>query len=198
MSSKWMIIGISGVTCGGKTTLTQRLAQHFTDCVTMDQDQYFRLEEDPNHEWVDVSPGVRHQNWESMASMDWQAMTNAINDIIAKEPPKSSDYPALLIVDGFLIFNYKPISDVFYKKFFITIDKDECLRRRTERAYLPPDPNGYFESWVWPMYLKNRHLMNDCQNDVPIEYLDGSLDKDIIFETVLENINQLLSQQTKL
>lgn len=31
------------------------------------------------------------------------------------------------------------------------------------RVYKPPDPPGYFDGHVWPMYLKNRREMEDVQ-----------------------------------
>lgn len=31
------------------------------------------------------------------------------------------------------------------------------------RVYTPPDPPGYFDGHVWPMYLKNRCEMEDVE-----------------------------------
>ncbi|CAG2163715.1 unnamed protein product [Oppiella nova] len=155
------------VTCGGKSTLADRLQQQFEHCVIISQDQFFRADDDPNHEWIDVSPTIRHQNWESMASMDWEAFARAIDVVLSKEPPNHS---ALLIIEGHMIYNYKPICDLCDKKFFITLEKDECFARRDGRTYLPPDPIGYFDAWVWPLYLQNMEHMKSIQNDIPIDY----------------------------
>lgn len=43
----------------------------------------------------------------------------------------------------------------FWLFFFIIID--------SLRAYTPPDPPGYFDGHVWPMYLKNRREMEDAE-----------------------------------
>lgn len=32
----------------------------------------------------------------------------------------------------------------------------------SSRVYTPPDPPGYFDGHVWPMYLKNRNEMEDA------------------------------------
>lgn len=29
------------------------------------------------------------------------------------------------------------------------------LERRLKRNYIPADPPGYYDQYVWPMYLKN-------------------------------------------
>ncbi|CAG2117607.1 unnamed protein product, partial [Medioppia subpectinata] len=136
------------VTCGGKTTLAERLKQHYEECVILSQDQFYRLDDDPNHEWLDVSPTIRHQNWESMASMDWKLFNKAIDLVLTKEPPKHSP---ILILEGHLILNNKQMSDLCDKKFFLTLDKNSCVCRRNARTYLPPDPIGYFEVCVWPI-----------------------------------------------
>lgn len=34
------------------------------------------------------------------------------------------------------------------------------------RVYTPPDPPGYFDGHVWPMYLKNRREMEDVETGI--------------------------------
>lgn len=34
------------------------------------------------------------------------------------------------------------------------------------RVYSPPDPPGYFDAHVWPMYLKNRDEMEAMVSDI--------------------------------
>lgn len=34
------------------------------------------------------------------------------------------------------------------------------------RVYSPPDPPGYFDGHVWPMYLKNRQEMENMMSDI--------------------------------
>lgn len=36
------------------------------------------------------------------------------------------------------------------------------------RTYNPPDPCGYFDGHVWPMYLKNRNEMEDTVSDLGV------------------------------
>lgn len=36
----------------------------------------------------------------------------------------------------------------------------------SSRVYTPPDPPGYFDGHVWPMYLKNRQEMEDMVSGI--------------------------------
>lgn len=80
MTETWLIIGISGVTCGGKTTLADSLLEHFKSAVGREiktgvelrrveiikQDNYFLPVEDSRHVLVE---SLNHFNWEILSSM---------------------------------------------------------------------------------------------------------------------------------
>lgn len=89
---QWLIIGISGVTCSGKTTLADSLYNHFKErkgqeikagielnhVELLNQDAYFRDVEDPNHQKVEK---LNHLNWEIIESID---MNKMIRDIMER------------------------------------------------------------------------------------------------------------------
>ncbi|RWR98907.1 nicotinamide riboside kinase 1-like protein, partial [Dinothrombium tinctorium] len=144
---KTKIIGISGVTCGGKTYLSEALKRSFVGSVIVNQDDYFREEDDPCHEWIDVSPVRKHQNWETLSSIDWSAFSTKISDILNGDHIHET---GLILIEGHIIFNYDKFPFSFDRKYFVTLNKDECWQRRNVREYIPKDPDGYFDVCVWP------------------------------------------------
>lgn len=61
---------------------------------------------------------------------------------------------SLVAVEGITIFNHPRTQKLFRRKFFLTLDYQTCSSRRVRRKYDPPDVPGYFETVVWPEYVK--------------------------------------------
>ncbi|XP_034411755.1 nicotinamide riboside kinase 2-like isoform X2 [Cyclopterus lumpus] len=172
------IIGIGGVTNGGKTTLTNRLVKTIPNCCVVHQDDFFKKPDQ-----IEVGEDGFRQ-WDVISAMDMEAMVNTVKGW-QENPVKfarshgvslspeveisdSEEGIHILIVEGFLIYNYNT------------------------RTYTLPDPPGLFDGHVWPMYLKHRKEMeNNCDR---IKYLDGMDIKEGIYNKVYESVqNSLLN-----
>lgn len=95
-TEQWLVIGISGITCGGKTTLANRLYKYFNDNAgqeikagielrrveLLNQDNFFRQVDDPNHVRIEK---LNHLNWEIIESMDMERMSNEIMKILGDD-----------------------------------------------------------------------------------------------------------------
>ncbi|XP_046404599.1 nicotinamide riboside kinase 2 [Ischnura elegans] len=177
---QWLVIGISGVTNGGKTSLTFRLKdlliQHFQSVkqnvkvLTLSQDDYFLKPDDPRHVLL---PSLGHFNWDIISSVDFSALHETILKITGGSPEqKERQFPlvesrkdpikttnpltGILLVEGFLILNYQPTSSLCHLKYYMLLSRAVCTSRRVQRSYDPPDVPGYFEECVWPEHVKYR------------------------------------------
>ncbi|GJQ84207.1 Nrk1 [Trypoxylus dichotomus] len=211
MSKQWLIIGISGATCGGKTTIANNLNSIFPGSRVLSQDSYFLPVDDDRHVWI---PELNHINFDILTSLDMDKMHSDIKEIVAgsickidtskskcseRSPLISGNLTDLqekikemlikkkvniLIVEGFCIFYHKPIESLCNLKYFVTLNKEECHKRRLKRVYEPPDCPGYFEHCVWPEYLrqledvkstiKNVHYISEFTED-PIKVVLNDL-----------------------
>ncbi|RUS84560.1 hypothetical protein EGW08_007655 [Elysia chlorotica] len=179
---KSFIIGLSGTTNSGKTTLASRLCKILPRASSICQDHYFYEPNDPRVGRDEDG----NQVWEELQAIDMDQMMKDVNAWI--QTHQNSTEHTFLVIEGFLIFNHRSLASLFDKKFFIKIDRETCAERRSKRTYNPPDYPGYFESKVWPMYLKN---LKDIQYQTDIEYLEETNDLDKMLEYLHKNIMEL-------
>lgn len=76
---QWLILGISGVTCGGKTSLSQEISKLLPNIKIISQDEYFLPQASEKHTYI---PELKHINWEILSSMDMEKMVQDIQAII--------------------------------------------------------------------------------------------------------------------
>lgn len=188
MTEKWLVIGICGVTCGGKTTLATELNNILPNSKVISQDDYYL---DENHPRQIRIPDLNHVNFELLTSLDMERMHTDISRVLKHRKntigsprnhhhhKRSSNFSVelqklvhdrvvesginVLILEGFSIFNYKPVEAFCDLKYYLTLSRAQCSARRKKRVYEPPDCPGYFEKCVWPEYLK---LFDDVQRNV--------------------------------
>lgn len=210
---KLLIVGISGVTCGGKTTIATQLHNALPKSTLFTQDTYFRDVDDPMHTWV---PELNHINFDIISSLNMDKMMEDVLKFIednnfTKIPSKKTEtftsnlqlsdknlqdkiknHIHVIIIEGFTIFNYKKWLYLFSLKYFFTLNKEDCYKRRIKRVYEPPDCPGYFEKVVWPEYEKNKKEVEESVEDVryfqniPLNFVDT------IFKDISEYVDNIL------
>lgn len=205
---KWLIIGISGVSGGGKTTLATRLNRHFNDrlqgkpctgvridqVITIGQDEYFHVRDSPKHTWI---KDINFINREILSALDMQRMWTNIEKALRDENQRpligDDDSIGILLIEGFLIFNDDRINDLCRLRFHMTLSREVCMERRLIRQsqwkHVNPNPVKYFQEYVWPMYLKYRATVGRSEE---IHYLNGESPKEDLFERALEIIEKEL------
>nr|XP_014333757.1 PREDICTED: nicotinamide riboside kinase 2 isoform X3 [Bos mutus] len=215
------IVGIGGMTNGGKTTLTNNLLKVLPNCCVIHQDDFFK----PQDQIAVGEDGFKQ--WDVLESLDMEAMLSTVQAWMSS-PRKfarahgvsvrldASD-THILILEGFLLYSYKnmpggsgvvcfgprvltvsptparPLVDLYSRRYFLTVPYEECKWRRSKRSYAVPDPPGLFDGHVWPMYQKYKREME--ANGVEVVYLDGMKSREELFHQVLEDIqNSLLNR----
>ncbi|EPQ03091.1 Nicotinamide riboside kinase 2 [Myotis brandtii] len=142
------------------------------------------------------------KQWDVLESLDMEAMLSTVQAWMSNPQkfarahgvsvqPDALD-THILILEGFLLYSYKPLVDLFSRRYFLTVPYEECKWRRSTRSYKVPDPPGLFDGHVWPMYQKYKQEME--ANGVEVVYLDGMKSREDLFHQVREDIqNSLLN-----
>jgi len=189
-----LVVGLGGVTNGGKTTMCHSLKRLFSSnkynlrVLSMHLDHYFRSPDDPHHVYL---VEFNHNDWDSLHALDTDKF---LADI------ESNRYQCdILLIEGFLIFNIPKLlnNEQFYDLiYYFDLSYEECLRRRLGRNYDPPDPKGYFEGHVWQAFIKAKKEVFQCFNDralVVVNTTEESFEK--IEDRIVKDIETALSKK---
>jgi len=165
-----MIIGISGGTGSGKTTVARRILEHVSDehVLYLQQDSYYR-------NLGDMPIGLRHQiNFDHPDALDNDLFVNHIKALREGEPIEMPLYDftnhtrrhetiridpkPILIIEGILIFVDAVLRELMDIKIFVDTDDDLRFIRRLRRDV---NERGRSAESVIDQYLKTVRPMHD-------------------------------------
>jgi len=192
-----LILGIAGGTGSGKTTVVNRIMQELPEgeVTVISQDHYYNDTSNMSYEQRTKI------NFDHPSSIDFELLTKNLADLkegkVVQQPVysfvthnRTSDtlitHPKkVVIVEGILIFNHKPLMDLLDMKIFVHADADERLIRRInrdikERGRDIEEVLSRYQNTLKPMHeqfiepTKNYAdliIPNDRYNDVAIDVL---------------------------
>lgn len=140
-----IIIGVGGGTGSGKTTVVNKILSDLPqkDVVILSQDHYYY---DNKHLSFEEREKI---NFDHPRAIDFDLLVEHINSLKKGKTIKQPNYSFIthtrtgnfvnikphkvVIVEGILVFTYKPLRNLFNMKIFIHADSDERLIRRIKR-----------------------------------------------------------------
>ncbi|KAM4638622.1 carnosine N-methyltransferase-like isoform 7-T9 [Amazona ochrocephala] len=138
---KVLVIGLGGVTNGGKTTLAEKLKKMLPNCDIISQDDFFKPEsevetDERGFKLYDVLDALYMD--EMVKSIRNWMTSPASSGVVTEELQitcdnlKNTDVVYILIVEGFLLYNYEPLNELWNRRYFLTLPYEECKRRRRD------------------------------------------------------------------
>ncbi len=135
-----MVIGISGVSRSGKSTLAERLSSHFKDkkCAIIHQDDYI-------NSGYDIPPVNGRIDWEAPESIDFLRLRYDFIWLVENVD--------IVILEGIFAFYDKTINSRYDKKILIDLDYESFVQRKTKDSRWGDEPDWYIEH-IWKSYEK--------------------------------------------
>eukprot|EP01095_Lingulamoeba_sp_RSL-Kostka_P007951 TRINITY_DN2598_c0_g1_i1.p1 TRINITY_DN2598_c0_g1~~TRINITY_DN2598_c0_g1_i1.p1 ORF type:complete len:364 (+),score=65.01 TRINITY_DN2598_c0_g1_i1:35-1126(+) len=174
---KTRLVGISGPSHSGKSTLALNLSKNYENSIVINQDRYFDVDyikENCKYNW-DLPEGIRHNEF-----------IDHIKDLINEG---TYDY---IFVEGFMIYFDIGLASLFDCRFWFNSDLNTCSTRRlkTQRMTIQ-----YYTDTVWPNHLSYTEHVFDYSLDIhgwssPI-ILDSRLSRESIFNYAAQVIDNL-------
>ena len=156
MDNNILVIGIAGGTGSGKTTLMNRIIEKYADHVTvLSHDNYYKRHDELTYD-------ERCQlNYDEPAALETDLMARHLDKLRQGEAIECPVYDftvhnrsdetitivpkKVIIVEGILIFENKPLRDLMDIKIFVDTDADVRLCRRIKRDVRKPMHEMYVE-----------------------------------------------------
>jgi len=164
-----IVIGITGVSGSGKTTVSEALQLQLgaRKCARISLDSFYKR----HHPKKDGS------NFEGEEWFQW--------DSFKEEIERQKQHHCLVIVEGFLIMRLKHLFDI---KVYLDCKKEVAIKRRLERdacGELDDQWNSkdYYEQYVWPMHcahVKDYNLVGDA--DIAVIQVENKSVRELVDE----------------
>lgn len=191
--SKHLKIGISGVTCGGKTTIARRLSDYLNNgkriTKVFNQDDYFKEENEIEKD----SKGF--VMWDCAQAVNFDQLCTDVNLEVQTESDETrTQLCKVVVVEGNLIFADENLNNMLDVRIFLDLDYTVTEERRKKRVYDPPDTPGLFQHHVWPSFLNYRQfVLTNSEKFSCMAWLDASQDMELIFNKVLKHVHDYIS-----
>lgn len=176
------IIGISGRSCSGKSTISQEIIKQHPDILYINQDKFFK---------------VHANNWESPESLRIDRLIYSLKNL---KEGKSTHIPThrwteifdkevfptkIILVEGYLLFLNAELNKLFDKKIWVDVSDQNIFWRRTLR-----DGNTNGCNYIMNVVIPESKKYEEIQRNAADFIIDGNQSKDIIINSILKIISE--------
>lgn len=151
---KKLIVGVSGVSTGGKTTMAKALSNWLGDKfgTVINQDDYYR----PPSE-LPINPFTKIPEFDEPESLKMDRIIEDLKKWRETELEEGEE-AKVLVVEGTMIFTCLEICQLCDLRYHIHVDFETAEYRRSLRNYKIPDPPLVVAKHIWPKYIKHRKI----------------------------------------
>lgn len=180
-----VVVGISGVSCGGKTTVARALQMWLQDQGTliMQDDYYLPANTLP------INQITNFPEFDEPESVKMHEIRDAIIDWLA-QPMRPDEQTQVLIVEGTMIFTDPEICELCDLRYLVHVDFKTAELRRADRKYPIPDPPLVVAKNIWPKYIKHRNIFCKLQKKYGFiaKQIDGTIKPDFTVAGILQDV----------
>ncbi|NQU98570.1 hypothetical protein HQ533_03815 [Candidatus Woesearchaeota archaeon] len=187
------LIGFSGPSASGKSTLCSEVIRQIDNSVLISLDDYWK---DPS-----TFPIVHgYKNWELPENLKLGMLFQNLQDLrsgLQTRMPNFVDYkyeglktvrPSdFVLAEGFLLFHDKRISDLFDLKFYLDVPEKVIIERRLNRNRSEKSKEPYYRRVVVKEYRSHGPIQK-ARSDI---ILDGTEDSYVNTEKIVDIIRNL-------
>jgi len=172
-----IIIGISGRSCSGKSTVVKELEEKYRgDFLHINQDKFFK---------------IRADNWESPESLRFDRLIYSLKKL---KKGQTTHIPShrwtevfdreikphkIILVEGYLLFVNKELNKIFDKKIWVEVSDLNILYRRTKR-----DNTSKNIDYTYEVVIPESKKYEKKQQEEADIIIDGNKNKDEIIKDV--------------
>jgi len=189
---KRLIVGISGVSCGGKTTVSRALHNWLGDHgdLIMQDDYYLPPAQLPINSFT---------NFPEFDEPESVKMDDIVRDVLAwklegecavTSDDDCVDEKRVLILEGTMIFTNPELLELCDLRYMIHVDFETAEYRRSLRNYPIPDPPLIVAKHIWPKYIKHRNVFQLLASDYNLicKQINGTHNVNQIVMGIVEDV----------
>merc|ERR1712242_119507 len=158
-----IVVGVSGVSCGGKTTVASGLNNWLNkseqNATLIMQDDFYK----PASE-LPINSITNFPEFDGPESVRMDLIKDKILEWLDEPVELDQEDAQILIVEGTMIFTDPEICNLCDLRYLVHVDFEVAKYRRALRNYKIPDPPEIVARNIWPKYIKHREIFRQLKN----------------------------------